>query len=375
VPDDSPTAPPAIPPSGRPPADRAVLERLSYRVALALAEPEFRAYLRQQIERSPARERKLHFQRFLTAGDRRAIRALARHSNESEAGVEADALAAIPLELYFPVPAHRSSWSGGEDILVATALADRDAPVAFDIRGNRRVLSPDAPPATPVLALVPQEQDFDRVRPDDHLLGGNTGGGSAPPGGLYMTYAHFVDDFEGWFKGDPEFEVHMLGQSGSSDSLTSYACAGGEAGGYYRFDQNNHDWTGNVLLYTQTQLTNYKAGHPSQNMRVFVVEDDDTACQIKTDANRFGALVKAVESAYPQLTGGKDSVTSISKIFKRANALQKILRALASFITTSDDLVGNAVESAVVGAAYPGANWVVKGDNNATNGWINLIMR
>jgi len=36
--------------------------------------------------------------------------------------------------------------------------------------------------------------------------------------------------------------------------------------------------------------------------------------------------------------------------------------------------VGNAVEDRIVGSFYPGFNWFVKGDNNITNGWINLVM-
>jgi hypothetical protein len=174
-------------------------------------------------------------------------------------------------------------------------------------------------------------------------------------------------------KGSPEFEVHVLGQAGATDSLTSYQCAGEHATGYYKFDQNNLDWSGNVLLFTQTQLANYKSQHPTSNLRIFVVEDDDTACQIKTDVNRFGNIVKAVESAYPLLTGGKDS-TTLSRRSEGANALQ-IIKAIASVITTNDELVGNAVESSVVGVYYPGANWVVKGDNNLTNGWLNLVVR
>jgi hypothetical protein len=191
-----------------------------------------------------------------------------------------------------------------------------------------------------------------------------------------MTNAHFVETFEGWLKGAPEFEVHMLGQAGSSDSLTSYSCAGEKASGYYRFNQDQLDWTGNVLLITQTALTNYKNAHPNQNMRTFVIEDDDTSCQIKADVPRFAALVKAVESAYPSLTGGKDSTgTSLQRLWRRANALQKIIKAFASFIVTNDELVGNAVEATVVGEFHPKSNWVVKGEGNRTTGWINLIMK
>lgn len=364
--------------------ERAARERLARRLALALADPGFRSYVKSALDRSSVREHKLHFQRFLHgSGD--ALASLAKAGGEAESAVDADARAATALELYLPVPAHREAWQGGENILVATAREDHEAPVAFDMRGRRQLLSQDVPPDSPVLAVVPVETDFDgtsslgfMVADDGGGATGDGGGGTGtatPPPGLYMTRSHFVQDFEGWLKGSPEFEVHVLGQSGATDSLTSYQCAGEHASGYYTFDQNTLDWTGSVLLFTQTQLANYKTAHPSSNLRVFVVEDDDTACQIKTDVNRFGNLIRAVESAYPQLTGGKDTATSVQKYWKRANALQKILRALASLITTNDELVGNAVESAVVGEYYPGANWVVKGESNVTNGWLNLVMR
>jgi hypothetical protein len=38
-------------------------------------------------------------------------------------------------------------------------------------------------------------------------------------------------------------------------------------------------------------------------------------------------------------------------------------------------MIGNAVEDVVVGQFVPGANWIVKGENKVTNGWINLQMR
>lgn len=350
----------------------AARERLARRLALALADAGFRKRLKRELDRSPVREGKLHFQRFLAAADRREARELARLSGEKAAAVQADAARATPLEIYLPVPAHRFAWKGDDRILVATAHADRESPVAFTPSGERLVLDSRTPPATPVLAVVPVETDFDGALNG----GGGGGGGSSLPAGLYMTFSHFEETFEGWLKGNPEFEVHMLGQAGATDSLTSYSCAGEHAGGYYRFDQNNRDWSGNVLLMTQVQLNNYKSSHPNQHLRVFVVEDDDTSCQIKTDGNRFVNLIKAVEGAYPQLTGGRDSTTSgFQRLWKRANALQKILKAIASVIVTSDELVGNAVEGTVVGVTYPGANWVVKGENNKTNGWINLIMR
>src|SRR5690348_17502935 len=96
-----------------------------------------------------------------------------------------------------------------------------------------------------------------------------------------------LQDFEGWLKGSPEYEIHVLGQSGSTDSLTSYQCVGEHAGAPYAFDQNALDWTGNVLVFSQTQLNNYRAAHTNQNIRLLAIEDDDDACQIRLDTNRL----------------------------------------------------------------------------------------
>jgi hypothetical protein len=362
--------------------ERTAMDRLARRLARALADPDFRAYIKGELDRSPFVEHKLQFQSFLTRSDGRALRQVARLNAESESAVQADATAAIPLEIYLPVPGHRAAWSGGPDILVASAREDREAPVAYDVKGRRHVLSPDTPPSIPVLAMVPVETDFGLERPVALAVAPPLPPllppipPPSPPGGLFMTYARFVQDFEGWFKGSPEYEIHILGQAGTSDSLTDYQCAGEPAGGYYRFDQNSLTWSGAVLLFTQTQLNSYRAAHPNQNFRIIALEDDDTGCAIKLDSNRFKNFLSTLQSQYPNLTGGKDTSSStLGKYVKRANALQKILRAAYSFITTQDDLIGNAVEDVVVGQFYPGANWIVKGESNVTNGWIKLEMR
>lgn len=357
-------------------------ERLARRLALALRNPALRAYVKAQLDASPFREHKLHFQRFLRANGERALREIAQETNETPTDVATGADATIPLEMYFPVPAHRAAWKGDEDLLVATAVADHDAPVAFDPQGNRQLLSPDQPPATPVLALVPVETDFSRMPSrvmcyEDSCGGGGGGGGgySAPAPGLYMTQSHFTQTFEGWLKGSPEFEVHILGQKGATDSLTDYQCAGEHQPVPYYFDQNSLDWSGDVMLFSKTQLDAYNVAHPSQNVRAFVVEDDDTACQIKSDPNQIAALFQAVDGASKALTSGNDSSSAVLKIWKFAKALQKLLTALASVINTNDELVGNAVQDSVAGEFHPGYNWVVRGENNVTNGWIKLELR
>jgi hypothetical protein len=369
TPGPAPTAAP-----GKSTDERATRERLAHRFARAMADAGFRTYVRSELNRSAVREHKVQFQRFLAAGNRRGLREVARLNGEAEAGVETDARRAIPLELYLPVPAHRARWTGGENILVATQREDGEAPVAYDVRGHRRILRADAPPDIPVLALVPVETDFDHA-PSAPLICCSSGG-PTPPAGLYMTASHFVQDFEGWLKGNSEYEIHILGQSGATDSLTSYQCAGEHAGGYYAFDQNTLDWTGSVLLFSQAQLDTYKNQHPGQNFRVVAFEDDDGACSIRLDGERFKTFQNTLQSNYPNLTGGKDTVTGgLTKLVKRANALQKILRAAYSFITSQDDLIGNAIEDVVVHESHTGFNWIMRGESNVTNGWLKLQMR
>jgi len=353
-------------------------ELLARSLALALGDPAFRAHVKGELDRSPFREHKLSFQRFLSAGRGHALAAMALRTGVATADLGRAADGAIPLEMYLPVPEHRRTWKGDANVLVATALADHDPPVAFDVQGNRLVLDPERPPATPVIAVVPVETDFSTTPAAIECLSCGSLWLPPPPPtgpGLYLTKAHFVDDFEGWLKGGPEFEVHILGQKGQTDSLTDYQCAGEKQPAPYYFDQNALDWSGSVMLFSKVQLDAYNAAHPGQNIRVFVVEDDDTACQIKADRNLLNDAIKAVDGAYRAITAGNDSSSWALKTFKRASAFQKLWTALASLINTNDELVGNAVEDVVVGISHPGYNWIVKGQNNATNGWITLGMK
>ncbi len=374
----APAVPPE-PPAAAPPVAARRPDQLAYLFAKALRSPAFRAYVKAQLDASPFPEHKIQLQGFLPAHGRRGLRYLAQENGTSEADVEREVAAAIPLEVYLPVPAQRAAWTGDEHVLVATALGDREAPVAFDPTGRRTVLSPTAPPATPVIALVPVETDFTtppaRAQCLENCGGGTGGGGGSNPAGLYMTKTHFDDDYEGWLKGNPEFEVHVLGQAGSTDSLSDYQCAGEHAGGPYTFDQNGNDWSGSVLLFSQTQINNYKAAHPGHSMRVLALEDDDTACKIITNKDDLNRMLQIVDSIYSKRTGGRDTTTSSGKYYKSAKVLRNLWTLLASFIKTNDDLIGTAVEDDVIGAFYPGFNWIVKGKSNITHGWLNLEMR
>ena len=160
--------------------------------------------------------------------------------------------------------------------------------------------------------------------------------------------------------------MHVLGQAGTSDSLKDYQCAGEKQAVPYYFDQNVTTWTGNVLLMSQTQIDNYKQQHPGQSFRLVVIEDDDAACQIKLDADRFRTLINTIDVYYRSVTGGRDTTTGLARYWNRASAFQKILQSVWSFITTQDEFVGTAIQDAVAGEFKSGYNWIVKGEDNIT---------
>jgi hypothetical protein len=378
------------------------LERQAQRLARALGDADFRRYVKAQLTGSPVAEHKLHFQRFLSRDGRRALDALGRAGAEGNAAVEADADAGITAELYFPVPGDLERWDGGPDLLVATAMADHDAPVAFDTRGRRRILSPDGPPGQPVLALVPNETDFDHPPGPGHVIcgvdncpdtgGGGTGGtggtgGSGVPAGappvpsLRLGRAQFVDTYEGWLKGNPEFELHVLGPASATDTsnMVSYQCVGEHAPAGYAWDMNGTSWTGDVKVFGQDQMDALERTYPGRSYLILALEDDDTACEIKTGADRFGDVFTALKNAYQSYIGIKDikivTINGVVRVVGAAKSAASLINALANLIKSNDDLIGIAMADSIVGRASPVGHWAVMEGKTKVNGWLDLQIR
>ena len=375
-------------------SERGVMEALARQVALAMGSDAFRAELRQQLELSPLREHKLPAAEFLAA--RQPLLAQAALVSAVDPGaIISLAGRTIPAELYFPVPGHREAWTGGTDVLVATAMDDDDAPVAFDTEGRRYRLDPRQPPSTPVLALVPREShrlrlasakcmEAECVQPwgggGGEAGGGNPAGPSLSAGSLTLTHAEFVDDFEGWLKGDPEFELHILGPISQSDTSTmmSYQCIGEHAPPGYVWDMNRLSWDGQVKLFSFEQMDAFEKAYPGRAYLVFAVEDDSDACVITSNANQFKDMLIILRRAYDEYTAAKDQKIGFNdadRILKAAQTGADLLSAIANFITTKDDPIGIAVKSSVAGRFHPGANWVVLNEDNAVTGWLALEMR
>ncbi len=371
---------------------RGAMEGLARQVALAMGSDAFRAELRQRLDQSPLVEHKLPAEEFLTAS-RPTLAQAALVSQVDPAAVSSLAGRTIPAELYFPVPGHREAWTGGTHVLVATVMDDEDAPVAFDTEGRRFRLDPRQPPAIPVLALVPREGHRPRITTMKCTSeecgqsgggGGTAGGGPSGPGlsagSLTLTHAEFVGTFEGWLKGKPEFELHILGPVSQADTSTmmSYQCIGEHAPPDYYWDMNQLSWDGQVKMFSFEQMDAFEQAYPGRAYLVFAVEDDSRACVITSNANHFKDMVDVLRQAYDEYTAAKDEKIGFNdadRILKAAQTGSRVLSAIASFITTKDDPIGIAVETSVAGRFHPAANWVVLNDDNAVTGWLKLEMR
>ncbi len=347
----------------------AARERLAAQFARALARPDVRAAVQAAVRTSRFPEGKVPLDQFLEA-DHGRVGGLVR----AAAGAHPDIATASKLELYFPVPEHQAAWDGSRRILVGTIGDDGEVPIAFGIDGRRHQLNPRQPPSTPVLAIVPRETDFTAAPSFAASAPGDDAGSGSTPG-LYLTRTHFNDDFESWLKGSPEFEVLALGQKGTTDSLTTYQCTNERAPGPYYYNQDQTEWSGSVLVLSQSQLDNYRAVHPGQAMRLFFVEDDDTRCVIKSDPADLQALIKSVDSLVAGMSGGTDIWSVAGRTWKSFPIAQKLLSVAASLIKTNDDVVGNAVEDVTTAERYSGYNWIVKGKNGETNGYVELDFR
>ena len=374
-------------------ARRSAQERLARRVAKAMRDPEFRAWVRSSLDGSPFREHKLPFARTLGQQGGRGLHALAVADSTDDGSVRRDLETADRLEFYFPVPAHRAAWTGDENILVATEVADHEAPVAYDTRGRRHVLDAESPPSTPVLAVVPQELDFDAVaiqgatvmpcdtcEAGDGGLGsgtGGTGGGSftTPPPSLRMTYFSVNKDFEGWLKGNPEYEIHVMAPNSQSDTTryrTLY-CIGEHSTKYW--DTNEDSWRGDVVLMSPQELDAFHTAFPLNNYSILAIEDDDTECQIRVDQDRFTAMVDAGARAYNDYKGARDSLGLNSKTVVAAQSSYDFLKAVANFFKTNDDAIGVAYANTVTGyySAVGNFSWIGDGANRF--GWVKLELR
>jgi hypothetical protein len=391
------------------------LNEITRLTALALQDQGLRQRVRTDMRNSRhTEEHKLHFSNYLEGQNGGILLAkMVKESGRSRVEVLDLIRSVRPLEFYMPVTQHRESWRGGADLLVASLLEDEtDAPIGYTLTGHRVVLSAATPPETPVLAIVPVETDFshsldprryrnvndnggesigtlslalepiddDCVQPmgmEEHdalMCGGGGGGGggtTTKPGGLYMIYSSLIDDGESWLKGNPEIEVHVHGPDGSGGThAVSLSCAGEKQTNHYRyFDQNNKTWSGEVLLFTQSEITNYNTKYPGQGFNVMMWEDDDGPCVIKTDKDMTLVLagIAGVVGAAAVII---EKPGSLASWVKAAGMFIGATYASASWLKSNDDFLGAAPQ-----VTTNATRTDLYLSNSKTNGFIHTELR
>lgn len=219
--------------------EQARLERLARAFALSLRDDGFRARIHRDFLASGEREGKLDLSRMLRSDGLTGLRALAAVEGSRADKLAEELALSVPREVYLPFAAHRDSWTGGSEVLVATALRDGDVPVAFDVEGRRLLLDPELPPTRPVIAIVPAETALSQSSdgrelqmqqacpPEDADLcegGGGSGGGGGedPPkticaadqdGTKLLVCRSIIPDvggYEGWLRGAPEVSIILF---------------------------------------------------------------------------------------------------------------------------------------------------------------------
>src|SRR5207247_4883524 len=120
---------------------RQLLDELTRAVALSLARPAVRQAVYDALHASPYREHKLHLPVYLRNSGRPLLAAMAalRGAGATESAVLKTADSAIDLEFYMPVKSHFASWTGDDNLIVATAPRDHELTVAYDLRGEQVV--------------------------------------------------------------------------------------------------------------------------------------------------------------------------------------------------------------------------------------------
>lgn len=400
-------------------AERQALQELTRIVALALQDAGLRHRVKADMRESRVtHEHKLHFSSYLRGNSGGILLAkMAKESGESREEILALLGQVRPLEFYMPVRAQRESWRGGDNLLVGSLLEDHEVPTVYTLRGKQVHVGAEEEPSLPALALVPVEANFNRpldaryrnrndeggatigtlydeqcellqvqsvesTDPGDATIacggGGGGDGGYVDPWasratGLYVTTLNIDGDHEGAFKGDPEFEIHLQAPINNPSVAEDIRCAGQNAPDYrsrFNYDNNGSNFSGAILVADSAEQARFRATYGTTvGMNIIFWEDDDTDCAIKADEDRFRNMMNTIANNYESVFAAIQDL-SIKSLVKALPGLRDIVSAVASWITSNDDLVGSAVEMGCY-RDYATFNYAIK-DGTATVGCVQL---
>ena len=404
----APTASPDIVASAgwAPSEERVALSTIAKLVAVAMDHEPARQHLKRDLRAAPFREHKLELTPYLRSKDGSALLTrMAAASGGDESGVFSTLSAIRSLELYMPVAAQRETWTGKADILVVSQLEESAPIVAFNESGGEVTLDRKTPPDQPTLSIVPVETRFDQpmdlkksknVRDQNGQAigtlepyaltqssliacgetcgGGGSGGGTSLPPGIYLEFSRFMDMKEPWFRGDPEIEVHIQGPfMGAAPTYADDLSCSGEHPYDSRkyFDQNGSFWSGQVLLFSEAEVTAFTQKF-TDGFHVMFWEDDNQPCTLKLDTN---TLTQALQSTAAAL--GTVAIKVLPKanwVIVAAAFLGTLFTNAGSWLTTNDDFLGVAVDQSGTSYYYPENTHVIM-EGQTFNGRATIVYR
>lgn len=401
-------------------AQQQILADLTRNVALALGDSTLRQSLLIDLRDSRfTREHKLKLRSYVRGKGSKLLPAMARASARTTGDVLATIDAGRTLEIYMPVEAHRSSWTGGTDLIVAAALTEQSPLLAFNLSGEPVSLDVMTPPSIPTLVLNTVESDFDhplagtwKNRNDKHGAAIGTlaqdpqptitrpmrsttrsaGSGkivtpylvpcdvdptqpdceipdtSLPPG-LYLGFSHINDLGESWWRGDPEIEVHLIGPTFDPNNDGEHlSCTAATVAQPKFFDQNTNDWHQSPYGVWEGQLFS-KANIDAYNgvyNKAFAIqfwEDDDESCLIKQNGlTGLRQLTYNLQTVY-------DATSVAIEIISNTNWLVLVghIQSVIDRLQGDDQFLGTAIRQENVGRNYPDATHILMlGDGNGS---------
>jgi hypothetical protein len=317
-------------------APMAVREAASHalvdQVATALRDPAQRMELVAALRASPVKEGKLHLRTHLMGAGSALREATERSAKRTGQDVASLLDQAGSLEVYLPVAEHRKLWQGGEDLIVASQLDDMVGDIyAVGLDGKQVRLSADAPPATPVLALVPAESFLSNGAPLARDLAGGTSAASLLAyTGLWVNEVHVGDlgSYEGWLMGDPEVELHV---QNASNRATITCADANQSVEPFAFNMDSNDYLRPFLIINENSVG------VGTSMVLALYEDDDTGCVIKTSGDQIKAISDAL---YHAANIGRAILTRSSINGQLLYSIRNLIIALKSVFSGGDDLIG-----------------------------------
>jgi hypothetical protein len=383
--------------------ERVALTKIARLVAIALDNEPARQHLKRDLRAAPFREHKVELGPYLRSRDGKALLTrMAAIDGGDENAVLTTLSAVRSLELYMPVAAQRETWTGKADVLVVSQLEESSPIVAFNEAGGRVAVDRKIAPDQPTLSIVPVETRFDQpmdlkkskntrdqggeaigtLEPFQltqssliacgETCGGGGGGGTSLPPGIYLEFSRLMDMKEPWFRGDPEIEVHIQGPyMGTAPTYADDLSCSGEHVYDPRkyFDQNGSFWSGQVLLFSEAEVTAFVQKF-SDGFHVMFWEDDNQPCTLKLDTN---TLTQALQSTAAAL--GTVAIKVLPKanwVIVSAAFLGTLFTNAGSWLTTNDDFLGAAVDQSGTRYYYPENTHVIM-DGQTFNGRATII--